>query len=172
MKISRKMKKYFASCFAAILSIVMVVTSVGAINAQTCSFWVEHEDFDALVQMTWYEDRDLLQLSVDLSCYEDANIDSFNVELDLWIVYLIYCWPNSTGDVYQEQYNFTIDSENTWDSDEIIISISDFERGCAYSTLNSIDVKVEITCWANYSDSSLGVAFNEYEATVFNGNFG
>lgn len=171
MKMSRKMKKFFVTVLTVTLSIVMVVTSAGAINAQTCSCWVEHEDFDAFVQMTWYDDSDELQLTVDLSCYEDANIDTIDVKLFLRIYYYIVIPPNITGDAEFYEYRDTIDSEYTWDSDEIIINIDNFERGCAHSTTNCIDIYLDIECYANYSDGSVRVAFDNYEATLSNGNF-
>ena len=162
MKISRKMKKLFVAFLAATLSIVMVVTSAGAINAQTCSYWVEHEDFDAFVQMTWYDDSDELQLSVDLTCYEDTNIANVSVALEVIIFYNIFTGPDLTMDYERTTHSDTFSPDATWDSDEIIIDFTNFERGCAYSETNSIDIEVEIICNITYTDGSPDETVNNY----------
>lgn len=174
MKMSRKMKKFFVTVLTVTLSIVMVVTSAGAINAQPCSFWITREDcedFDALVYLIWYDDWDDLYLTVDVSCSEDANIDSFEVEFVLTIGYVIVELPVITSDSerYQEQY--TIAAENTWDSDEIIYIIQDFERNCAHNTTDTIYIDLEVECWVNYSDGSTGFASESFEGTISNGRF-
>lgn len=174
MKISRKMKKFFVTVLTVTLSIVMVVTSAGAINAQTCSFWITYEDcedFDALTYLIWYDDWDDLYLTVDVSCSEDANIDSIEVEFELVISYVIVELPVITNDWDRYEEEYTIAAENTWDSDEIIYIIQDFERNCAHDTTDTIYIDLEVECKVNYSDGSTGFASESFEGKISNGCF-
>lgn len=159
MKISRKMKKFFVSFLAATLSIIMFATQTSALNEQTVSAEFEHVGVvDALETMTWDPDRNWFLFSVDLTCYEHSDVDYVEASLELKVEY-----PSSSVPEYYDQADvFTY--LNTDDSDELLISITNFDQG-----YDSIDITATITYEIFYDDSTSILYEYEYDAIVFYG---
>ena len=156
MKISRKMKKFFVSFLTATLSIIMLVTQVSALNIVSCREYFEHEGVvDAVESMSWNITRNIFSFSVDLECYECDNVDIVQSMLELYVYY-----PSSQTPVYYNRVGDFV-SEDTWDSDELLIDISNFDRG-----YDLVGVWAEITYNIIYDNGDMDLYVYTYEAYV------
>ena len=134
MKISRKMKKILVTFLATTLSIIMFVTSTSAANIVSYREYFEHEGVvDAIESMGWHKIRNMFSFGVDLECYECDNVDTVYASL-AWDIY----YPSSSEPESHELDDF-FTPENTWDSDELGFTITDF--ACSYDTI-SIDTEI------------------------------
>lgn len=145
MKISRKMKKFFVTFLAATLSIIMFATQVSAWDVVSYyeDFEEEEDILSAREAIVWDITRDKLVFAIDVECYEHDDVDYVLVSLDLTASY--YLWATDTlyfDSVYLND-NRELTYLNTWDSDEVTVMISNFER-------TGIFDKIEIDAYVRY----------------------
>ena len=151
MKISRKMKKFLVSILTATLSIIMLVTQVSAWNSISYHDDFEEEE-DILTSregIVWDLTRDRLEFSIDVECYENDDVDFVLVSLDFTTEYYLSLDDDLYSDhVYVADY-CELTYLDTWDSDEILVSISNFERGGIY---DQIKIYAHIRYEINYNN--------------------
>lgn len=161
MKISRKMKKIFVTFLTATLSIIMFVTSTSATNIVSYSEYFEHEGVvDAIESMGWYQTRNRFSFGVDLECYECDNVDYVYAKLELTVTY-----PSSPTDEEYSDVTFGYYTpDNTWDSDELSITVSNFDRD--YEIVN---VLADITYEIHYDNGVIEQYVYTYNAVAYDG---
>lgn len=125
MKNSRKIKKVLVSILTATLSIIMLVTSASAANIVTISeeFTDERQVVHATEWLTWDKNRNRLLVGVDLSFDEDDYYNEVSASLKLTITNTTYS-PATT--YFDDTISGDFDYSDTWDSDELLFSLADF----------------------------------------------
>lgn len=161
MKISRKMKKFLLTFLAGTLSIIMFATQVSASNIVSYVEYFEHDAVDSLESILWDSDRDRFIFALDLTCYESDDVECVKANLELIIQY-----PESpTNEIYQDDASGDFTPENTWDSDEIMLSFSNFSRG-----YDVITVHAYITYEIHYNDEDVQEFLYQYNILIYNNN--
>lgn len=158
MKISRKMKKFLVSFLTVTLSIIMFVTQTSALSTFPISEWfIQNGEVNALEHMAWSSNRNVLTCSVDLTCYENDNVDRVFARLDLWVTDTS---SSSPAEPYYDDYTSgNYDYLNTWDSDELILCASNFNPN-----LNRYFINAKIKYIIYYNDG--GFEEHEFEYMV------
>ena len=169
MKLSRKMKKFFVSILTATLSIIMFATQTSALNIVNNRAYFECEEvFDAYETMTWNPNRNWLDVAIDVECYECDTVDHVSVSLELKVWYYEsetddwYVASTSKFDSYEE-----LTYLNTWDSDEVCATITNFDRGNNYE---KIEIMAVITYEIHYVDGDTEDYEYVHSAFLLNGN--
>lgn len=158
MKISRKMKKIFVTFLTATLSIIMFVTSTSAANIVE---YFEHEGVvDAIESMGWNRTRNMFSFGVDLECYECDNVDYVYAKLELTVKYPL----SPTDEEYSDDTFGYYTPDDTWDSDELSITVSNFDRD--YEIVN---VLADITYEIHYDNGVIEQYVYTYNAVAYDG---
>lgn len=168
MKISRKMKKFFASFLTITLSIIMFVTQTSALNTVSNRAYFEREGiFDAYETMTWDPNGNRLDVAIDVECYECATVDYVKVSLAANVKY--YELETDTWYVASADRSDTQDLTylDTWDSDEVCISVIDFDRGNEYE---KIKIEALITYKIFYVNGDTETYKYKHTASLLNGD--
>lgn len=126
MKISRKMKKFFVSILTATLSIIMFATQTSALNVKTRSaeFTDDRQILQATEWITWDKNRNWLLVGVDLSIDENDYYSIVRTYFSLTIENTTYPSPDP---YFEDTQSGIYDYSDTWDSDEILYSFTDFD---------------------------------------------
>lgn len=146
----------------------MFITSASALNTvRHHASYVESGVFDAYETMTWDPNLNRLDVTIDVECYECATVDYVKVSLDLTVEYYA-----SESDEYYAASRYTSDSQeltylDTWDSDEVWATITNFDRGGNYE---KIKIEAVITYEIHYVSGSPSSDEVVHEAYLYDGD--
>ena len=166
MKISRKMKKFFVSFLTAALSIIMLVTQVSAWNVVTydANFEEESEIVQANEYMTWNITRNMLSIGVDLDCYDHEDVENVHATLNVFVSYYVFSTDTLYTDFVHEFKYATLTPEESWDSDELLVIVQNFERG-----YEKVEIMAEITYDINYYNGNTERYVYQHNAYLYDG---
>ena len=169
MKISRKIKKFFVSILTATLSIIMLVTQVSAWNV--VSYYEDFEEEEDILfareGIVWDITRDRLDFSIDVECYEHDDVDYVLVSLDFTASYYLWASDNLPYDSVYLNDNSELTYLNTWDSDEVTVTVSDFERSGIF---DKIEIDACVRYEINYNNGDKERYEYRHIATLLDGD--
>ena len=164
-----KIKRIISFVLAFTLSIIMFSFQICADTPVTYRAQFEHEAVDSFEYMTWdsHPRRNWLMFGIDLTCYECDSVDSVKVSVGLMVAYLSSSTDSAFSDSELVTTSETFTYLNTDDSDELLITIQNFDRGYDI-TLIYATVIYEL-----YDGDSVVAEYSySYEAYVINEIFG
>lgn len=150
----RKFKKIFVILIAVVLSVAICMVSISAFNV------VEVFEYDnelyAVETISVNEDNNILSVAIDLSCEDTVELSRVYAELDVTVLYYGNP-PSSPITSYRETDGRMVYPNETEDSDEVLVTITNYDRGYP-----NIVITVIVTYTLYFTDNSNEIYSYEY----------